>query len=748
MTEPAAHPTAEELLEHSAWVWRLARSLAADEHQADDLAQDTWLAALQRPPRLGEGGSSLRGWLAVVARNLAIGGQRADRRRAERERDRARSGPDASVERLAEREEARQQLGVAVTSLAEPLRTAIILRYFEELAPTEIARHLDVPASTVRSRIQRGLGELRRRLAARRGEEWRSWCLAMLPVGAGLRPAAMLGGLARVVTMGTSAKVALAACALGAGALLVWQPWNAGGGDRGPTLVRSEGSSSDATLAGATASPSPTLPVGVEPGARRPVDPVAGSEEPDPLGLLVVGTVRSADGGPVESGLVTLQSETGRRHRASIGPHSAYAVTGLGPGAWLLHCDAAGFRDLSRAITVEPGEEITRHDLVLEPAVQLKIKFLSAAGEPLPMGVPPGLRQYDARLMAVATIDPPGRELPETLSRDLDDYGIGQYLGNEFFFQHAEDLVPPGYTGILTLQEPLPAYVSAVFRHLVLETRLVPPGAEEVVFQLEEDAIASRLASARIRVVDAVTSEPVAGASVCLNHGSRHGGGRRSGEDGVAVLEQVLPGPLRLEVGSKGYEVIHRLVRLEAGRETDLGTLTLARSCRISGRVVDQEGNPQQVSLSWLPLHRFDPALWPAAFEHGHWTSQPDGLFELTGVGRGTILVLISPYEDQWALEPFLVDTSNGDAEGVILELRPGQPVGVDFAVSRPGSYQWTLSDAQGRPLVWGALTRSRRTGLRLAGGTYAIEIREGGRRLHAQTFEVGGEPMRVEVSF
>ena len=49
MSDPSpADP--EQLLEHVGWVQSLARRLVADQNQADDLAQETFLAWLMRPP--------------------------------------------------------------------------------------------------------------------------------------------------------------------------------------------------------------------------------------------------------------------------------------------------------------------------------------------------------------------------------------------------------------------------------------------------------------------------------------------------------------------------------------------------------------------------------------------------------------------------------------------------------------------------------------------------------------------------
>ena len=67
----AADPTAiseGDILQHAEWVRRLALALVKNPDDADELAQETWEAALSRPPR--EAGP-LRPWLAGVVRNLA-----------------------------------------------------------------------------------------------------------------------------------------------------------------------------------------------------------------------------------------------------------------------------------------------------------------------------------------------------------------------------------------------------------------------------------------------------------------------------------------------------------------------------------------------------------------------------------------------------------------------------------------------------------------------------------------------------
>jgi RNA polymerase sigma-70 factor (ECF subfamily) len=48
-----------------------------------------------------------------------------------------------------------------LTTLPEPQRAALVLRYQEDLTPEEIAATLDAPLATVKSHLQRGLKLLR-----------------------------------------------------------------------------------------------------------------------------------------------------------------------------------------------------------------------------------------------------------------------------------------------------------------------------------------------------------------------------------------------------------------------------------------------------------------------------------------------------------------------------------------------------------------------------------------------------------
>lgn len=173
---PSHEDRAHEFVHHERFLRALARKLVHDQDLADDVVQDTWLAALQHPPRARE---TVRAWLARVTYNRAIQSFRARERRERRELHTARSEALPSPTDDLEREQARRLVVEALAATGEPYRTVILLRYYEGLEPREIAALLACPVETVRTRLKRGLERLRQRLD-RRASGDRVWAGALM----------------------------------------------------------------------------------------------------------------------------------------------------------------------------------------------------------------------------------------------------------------------------------------------------------------------------------------------------------------------------------------------------------------------------------------------------------------------------------------------------------------------------------------------------------------------------------------
>jgi RNA polymerase sigma-70 factor (ECF subfamily) len=140
------------LLDHAAWLRTLAQSLVGDRATADDLVQDTYVAALGRPPSMDR---PVNPWLSRVLRNAARFRWRSETNRSTREAALARTAERETLTsaELLERHETQQMLARLVGELEEPYREVILLRFAEGLAPKDIGHRLGVPAGTVRWRI-------------------------------------------------------------------------------------------------------------------------------------------------------------------------------------------------------------------------------------------------------------------------------------------------------------------------------------------------------------------------------------------------------------------------------------------------------------------------------------------------------------------------------------------------------------------------------------------------------------------
>jgi len=203
---PITTPNAEiiaQLLAQSDWVRRMARELVSDPFDADDLAQDTLVAAVESPPRHIR---NPRAWLGTVLRNLNASRFRSTARRTAREHEAARTEAQPATDTLVERASLQRDLATRVLELDEPYRQVLLLHYFEGHSTRDIADALNRPVPTVRTQITRGLEKLRVGLDKEYGDR-RAWGLALIPLFDST------GGLPPSIRLGAKPPVQLAASA-------------------------------------------------------------------------------------------------------------------------------------------------------------------------------------------------------------------------------------------------------------------------------------------------------------------------------------------------------------------------------------------------------------------------------------------------------------------------------------------------------------------------------------------------------
>ena len=186
-----ATPSAEDLLAHTDWLTQLARALVGDAN-AGDVVQETFEVALKKPPQKD---GPLRPWLAGVARNIAKMTTRGRVRREARELAVPVVTEVPTPEALVARVQMQQRVAKIVLELHEPLRATLLLRFFEGLDASEIARAQGIPASTVRSRLKDALDRVRATLDAEHDGDRRRWAVVLAPLPAVLsKGSAVLAG--------------------------------------------------------------------------------------------------------------------------------------------------------------------------------------------------------------------------------------------------------------------------------------------------------------------------------------------------------------------------------------------------------------------------------------------------------------------------------------------------------------------------------------------------------------------------
>lgn len=195
--------------EHGPFLRGLARALVRNPCDADDLAQETWAAALTGPFGRIE---RPRAWLSMVLRRKVVSRARMEGARAVRATDPMESEAVSSalspMDTVAQIE--RDQLLLrAMEALREPYRTAIYLRYREGIGAEEIAKRTGAPVKTVRTRLHRGLAGLRDQLDRLSGDR-RTWLASLAPLAYldGLKPGSASAVASVSMTSGTQAATA------------------------------------------------------------------------------------------------------------------------------------------------------------------------------------------------------------------------------------------------------------------------------------------------------------------------------------------------------------------------------------------------------------------------------------------------------------------------------------------------------------------------------------------------------------
>lgn len=605
---PFSPPPADSLAQHARFVRGIALALLGDEHAADDVVQETWLAALRRPP--GHAGN-LRGWLGTVVRRLVSRRRREEARRSQRERVTARPEALPATDDAVARQNALRNVTDAVLSLPEPYRTTLLLRYYEGLDPSTIAHDTDTPLATVKSRLQRGLGKMRERLDESSDGDRRAWSLGLVTLLASrhvtesVTSGVSLGAGTGVSAMLVNAKAGVVVAALAVVCGLGWWSTRDGAGEEPTSVVHA-------------LPPINAAPAGDEALAAAPTDAdrtaVPVDEVPDPDPEKAVHPSGSLD--------VHVVSE--RTGGAAVGREVRFLFRGAGPGERDRRCrtdeqgrirfdevpvgDVTITPDLGSAVVTEVrADEQTRVDVTLSLGFQVRGYVLDRKGAPVPGA---GLWLSDSSHRSLGTIV---AHSAADGSFVIDDVPRSRHLG-AIARGHA-----PSHL------HKLRYYQSEGQREdIELELRLNGPEGvlSGIVVGLDDEPVAGawvrvqghpphRLNLARGRFANAVATFDV-----------------RTNAGGRFLLEGLPIGEALVTVRAARTAALERRVRLSSQLVTE-EVFSLAAPASVAGKVTDGAGNPVAGARIYSPdlNEPWDPSA----------ESDGDGTYLLEGFAPGLV---------------------------------------------------------------------------------------------------------------
>jgi RNA polymerase sigma-70 factor (ECF subfamily) len=142
----------------------VARKVLKDDALAEDVVQDVFVSFWKAPAKFDADRGSLRTYLLTIAHRRAVDVVRSEEARTRRQ-DATSLEETVDLEHEVWVRNQSEKVREAVAGLGEDERKAISLAYFGGLTYVEVAKQLDEPEGTVKSRIRSGMKKLSTALA-------------------------------------------------------------------------------------------------------------------------------------------------------------------------------------------------------------------------------------------------------------------------------------------------------------------------------------------------------------------------------------------------------------------------------------------------------------------------------------------------------------------------------------------------------------------------------------------------------
>lgn len=160
---------------HNQRIYRIVRGILDDDGESEDVMQDAYVRAYQHLAQF-EGRSTFITWLSRIAMHEAF--SRAQRRKRQTELDPDQAFSDMNLawqaqdnpERNAANRELHAALESAILSLGPKYRSVMMMRDVEEMLTAETAQALEISEESVKVRLHRARGLVRRALFRQSGQ--------------------------------------------------------------------------------------------------------------------------------------------------------------------------------------------------------------------------------------------------------------------------------------------------------------------------------------------------------------------------------------------------------------------------------------------------------------------------------------------------------------------------------------------------------------------------------------------------
>ncbi|MGM9951645.1 MAG: RNA polymerase sigma factor [Lysinibacillus sp.] len=150
------------------YLYRVAFIYTKDERAAEEVVQDVFLKFHQTRHRYDER-ASLKTYLTKMTVNRSYDYLRSWKHRTSSLLEQL-TGTNMGADRHVVQKEERGEITNAVLKLSIKYREVLLLYYYEDLQVNEIAEFLQVPVSTVKTRLQRGREKLKQALPQQQWE--------------------------------------------------------------------------------------------------------------------------------------------------------------------------------------------------------------------------------------------------------------------------------------------------------------------------------------------------------------------------------------------------------------------------------------------------------------------------------------------------------------------------------------------------------------------------------------------------